>query len=133
MSNYSSGDKTFVTGVLTQSYSSNLSRTDTSARGMFVLPPYSVIKDITIYGAVANPGGTARISLSSNGGTAGALLAAFNVKTNGAVSRPSSFDRLWAANDPNPVEVVGLYAEDGSASNAGGPWTILIETIGVRS
>jgi hypothetical protein len=133
MGNYRQGDVTFVNGVITVSYSSNIVRTDTSAKELFVLPPYSVIKDVIFYGPVSNAGTSARISLSSTGGGAGEFIANFNVKTNGVVSHPSSFDRLWAANDNNPIIVTGIYAEDGSASNTGGPYTVVVETIGNRS
>ena len=133
MSNYRSGDRTFVSGVQTASFSSNLSRTDTSAREMFVLPPRSVIKQVIIYGVRSDAGTSARISISSTGGGAGEFIANFNVKGNGPISYPSNVDRLWAADDPNPIIVTGVYAEDGGASTLGGPYTILFEIIGSRS
>lgn len=123
------GDKTYSAGVNSRSFASNLSRTATSAAELFTIPPYSVIKDVRIIGAKSDAGTSARISLSSNGGSTGGLLAQFNVKTNGAVSYPSSWDPLWASTNPNPVTVTGLYAEDGAGSSTGGPWTVILDII----
>lgn len=129
MTNYRPGNRSFGQGTIKRAYASNLSRTATSAAELFVLPPYSIISRITVSGPVSNAGTSARISLGSNGGTMGALISQFNVKANGTVSYPSSFAYDWAANDPNPVVVVGLYAEDGNGSSAGGPWQIEVETL----
>lgn len=126
MPNY---DTTYPSGITPRSFASNLSRTATSAAELMVLPPYSVIKSIAVIGPKSNAGTSGRVSLGSNGGTMGALLANFNVKTNGEVSYPSSFNPDWAASDPNPVVVVGLYAEDGSASSSGGPWKIVVDVL----
>lgn len=119
----------YPAGINPRSFASNLSRTATSAAELMTLPPYSTIKSIVLIGPKSNAGTSGRISLGSNGGTMGALLANFNVKTNGEVSYPSSFDADWAANDPNPVTIVGLYAEDGSASSSGGPWKIVVDVL----
>ena len=129
MSNYQPGNTSFSQGALKRSYASNLSRTATSAAELFTLPPYSIISSISVKGPVSNAGTSARISLGSNGGATNGLLSAFNVKANGTVSYPSSFAYDWAANDPNPVVVTGIYAEDGNASNTGGPWLIEVETL----
>lgn len=132
MSTYRIGDKSFDNGTVTQSFSSNLSRTATSRAYLFTLPPKPVIKSVTIIGAKSDAGTSARISLGSSGGGT-ELLANFNVKTNGEVSYPSSFDMTPAtAWNTNPIDIFGIYAEDGSASSAGGPWTIIVEVLGTE-
>ena len=129
MATYRPGDRTFINGIHPRSFSSNISRTDTSAADLYALPPKSRIKQITILGPKSDAGTSARISLTSNGGAAGALLAHFNVKANGGVSYPSSFDPDWAINDPNPTIVTAVYAEDGAGASVGGPWSIVIDTL----
>lgn len=127
---YSGGDMSFTHGVNVRSFSSNLSRTATSAAELFTLPPYSVVKQVTVIGAKSDAGTSARISLGSSGGAGTEFLSQFNVKANGTVSYPSSFAATVAAADPNPIIVTGVYAEDGDASTAGGPWTIIFDVIG---
>lgn len=130
MSDYSIGDPTFESGVQPRSYASNLSRTATSEAYLFTLPAKAVIKQVTVIGAKSNAGTSASISLGSTGAGSD-ILAAFNVKTNGEVSYPSSFNATPAsAWHTEPIDVYGTYAEDGSASNTGGPWTIVVDVIG---
>jgi len=121
------GDKSYYVGVHSKSFSSNISRTATSAAELFVLPAHSVIKQVTVIGAVSNAGGIATLSIGSNGGGGKDFLADLNVKTNGVVSYPSSFNAFGGQNDPNPVILTATYAEDGNASTAGGPWTVVVD------
>lgn len=123
------GDTTYGYGVHPRSYSSNISRTATSAVELFTLPPYSVITQVTIIGAKSNAGTSARLSLGSTGGAGKEFLADFNVKANGNVSYPSDFGSTVGQANPNPITITGTYAEDGSASNTGGPWTVVVETV----
>ena len=133
MGEYRIGDQTFSNGVVVQSFSSNLSRTATSAAYLFTLPAKAVIKQVTVLGVKSNAGTSARISLGSTGTSAVGILDQFNVKTNGEVSYPSSFDRTPAsAWHSSPIDVYGIYAEDGSASNTGGPWTVVVDVLGVE-
>lgn len=133
MSQYRIGDKTFRNGVTSRSFSSNLSRTATSAAYLFTLPAKPIVKSVTVIGVKSNAGGTARISLGSTGTSASGFLDQFNIKTNGVVSYPSSFDMTPAdAWNTAPIDIYGVYAEDGSASNTGGPWTVIVEVLGVE-
>lgn len=130
---YSIGNESFSRGVHTTSFSSNISRTATTAAYLFTLPAKPVIKSVTIIGAKADTNGIATLSLGSNGGTGKELLADFNVKTNGEVSYPSSFAVTPAsAWDTNPIQVVGTFAENGGGSSAGGPWTVIVEVLGTQ-
>lgn len=116
-------------GVVSKAYASNISRTTTSSSVLFTLPPFTTIIGISINGTPASNAGTsARISIGSSGGGGKDFVADYNVKSNNGQSLPSSA-KLGNTNDPNPTIVTAIYAEDGSASNAGGPWTILFETI----
>ena len=126
---YRGGASGYPHGIAVRSYSSNISRTDTTARSMFVLPPKTVISDIRVIGPASNAGGEATISLGSDGGGGTDFLANLNVKA-GTVSRPSDFGATAGAGDTNWINIEGVYAEDGGASTVGGPWTIYIETIG---
>lgn len=123
------GNKTWGAGADVRSFSSNISRTDTASAELFTLPPYAVIKQVTIIGAKSDAGTSGRISLGSNGGGGKDFLADFNVKANGVVSYPSSFGAFAGENDPNPIVVTAKYAEDGAASTVGGPWTIIVDLV----
>ena len=133
MGEYRIGDVAFPNGTVTQSFASNLSRTATSAAYLFTLPAKSVVKQITVIGAKSNAGTSARISLGSSGTSASGFLDQFNVKANGEVSYPSSFDPTPAsAWHTSPIDIYGVYAEDGAASNTGGPWTVVVDVLGVE-
>lgn len=127
------GDKSYGAGYEVVAFSSNISRTDTSSAELFTIPPYSRVKQITVIGTRSNAGTLAHISIGSNGGGGNDFLAAgalgWDVKGNGALSVPSSVSFDVAANDPNPVVVTAKYTETGSASNTGGPWTIVMELL----
>ena len=132
MGEYRIGAVAFPNGTVTQSFASNLSRTATSRAYLFTLPAKPVISDVRLIGPKSNAGTSARISLTSSGG-GGIILDQFNVKANGEVSYPSSFDPTPAdAWNTAPIDVYGIYAEDGAASNTGGPWTIVVTVLGVE-
>ena len=71
-----------------------------------------------------------------NAGNAGYFLAALDVKNTtitsggGGQSVPSGVANLGTALAFR-TEVQGIYAEAGSASNTGGPWTILMDVLDV--
>jgi|ERR1035437_1498178 hypothetical protein len=118
-------------GALVKAFASNVGRGNTSASAMFTLPAGSTILAALISGTVASDASTsARISIQSSGGIAKEFLADFNVKTNGAAqSFPSSFKLGTISPATNPTTLTATYAEDGSGSSTGGPWTITVLTI----
>jgi len=120
----------YPSGRQLRAYASNVGRGNTSSAEAFTIPANSTILRIGIEGKVASNAGTSgRVSLGSSGGSGKDFLADFNVKTNGVgVSFPSS-GNFGATGDPNPTTVTAIYAEDGSASNTGGPWVVWMEII----
>lgn len=108
-----------------------VSRTDTTATVKAVLPGDSTILDIAIIGAASNAGTTATLSIG-NTSTATEYVNAQDVKTAGGIIRPTA--TASATNLPNlenppistDIQIYAKYAETGTASSAGGPYTVLI-------
>lgn len=121
-------DGSWINGHTQLAYASNLGRGNTAASVLFTIPARSTIIGLQISGTKSNASISARISIGSSGGAGNDFLSDYDVKGSGNVSIPSS-TLLGFFNDPNPIQVTGTYAETGSASNAGGPWLIVMETI----
>lgn len=98
-------------------------RTDTTPKNLYVLPPNAVLHRVEIAGTVAsNAGTTATVDVGKTG-TQNFFVAAHDVKTAG------KGDAANVAVTKNPgaqggVQVTATYAETGTASSAGGPWTV---------
>ena len=110
-----------------------IARTDTSAKTLGVLPQDAQIIGMTVWGAAASNAGTsATISVGKSGGTGSEYLATYDVKTAGTGAGQTTpngaklFSPTAAAAD---TTVTGVYAESGTASTSGGPWTCIIEYI----
>lgn len=101
-----------------------IARTDTSAKDLFQLPAGAVIDDLVIFGpAASNAGTTATISVGKTG-TNNHFVNAFDVKgTTGAGNQHPAATNLGSVG-ASAITVVGIYAESGAASTAGGPWTV---------
>jgi hypothetical protein len=114
----------FGTGVNT------LARTDTSAKTLFTLPPNAVPITLTIFGsAVSNAGTSATISVGKAGGTGSEFLSAFDVKgsTGAGQQNPTAAANLNASIGTTALAITGTYAETGTASTSGGPWTVIMD------
>lgn len=123
----SAGSSAAIPAVLRGS----LARTDTSAKALGVIPANSIITAIRIYAAAAsNAGTTATLSLGKSGGTGTEYLNGHDVKTTatGAGQVNPNGGVLGSIGTAN-ITLTGIYAETGSASNAGGPWSVYVEYI----
>lgn len=108
-------------------------RTDTTAAVKAVLPGDATIIDIRIAGVASNAATTATISIGSTS-TATEYINAQDVKTAGGMIRPTA---TFSTNLPNlensPVTgdlpIYAKYAETGTASSSGGPYTVLVEYV----
>lgn len=118
-------------GSVTQIKTAVISRTDTTAKTLFDLPPNACITDVKMIGTASNAATTATISLGVPGSDT-AILNAHDVKTTGGVTRVAGTTAQagYFFNIVGPAfTVTGKYAETGTASTAGGPWTIAVEYI----
>ncbi|SRR5260221_9454651 len=120
-----------------QTYRGFVSRTDTTAKDLFTLPKNSRILFFLVWGnAASDAGTTAVLKLGKKGGTGAEFLAAYDVKTaasgNGLTLPNAQLLEGYNTASPNvdnakqsvDVTVTGTYAETGTASTTGGPWTI---------
>lgn len=106
-----------------------ISRTTTASTVLAVLPADATILFMVVRStAVSDAGTTATISLG-NLSSATAYINALNVKTTPAANTPtmvvqSNLGNISGIPLGSDQQVVGVYAESGTASTAGGPWVI---------
>jgi hypothetical protein len=109
-----------------------IARTDTSAKVLGVLPKDAQITRVSVWGAaVSNAATTATVSVGKSGGTGAEYLSAFDVKgaTGAGQQTPAAALLMAPTAAASDTTVTGTYAETGTASTAGGPWTCLIEFV----
>lgn len=105
-------------------------RTDTTASLKCVLPADASIVDVDIFGVASNAATTATISVGTTT-TSNEIINAQDVKTAGGHIRPTT---SWSTNYPNQtnyplgadIQIYAKYAETGTASTLGGPYTIVV-------
>jgi len=113
-------------------YTNHVARTDTTAKSLFVLEQGDIPMGLSIYTPAASNAGTgALLSIGSTGNVAyfagGLQLKSGNLGRLGRAT-PSTVSNLMA---PLPFQttVTATYAEYGTASTAGGPWTVVMEVL----
>jgi hypothetical protein len=98
----------------------SVARTDTSAKDLFVIPKGSTIVNTILMGAVSDAGTTATVDVG-NSGDADAYIDATNVLS---VSSQTLAPAVAQGELLVDTLIQGIYAESGTASTAGGDWTI---------
>jgi hypothetical protein len=110
----------------------SLARTDTTAKELFKLPKGSLITGMYVIGAaVSNAATTATIGIGSNT-TANQFMTGYDVKTAATgegynIAGAAAVGSAMATGLTADTSVYGIYAETGTASTAGGPWTVKVE------
>ena|ERR1700690_444830 len=127
-------DVEFQNGRNVTQFVGSVARTDTTAKTLFTLPAGSIPVGITyVATAPSNAGTTATLSVGRVGGGATDFLAATDIKTagtGGGSQHPSaSASTLYGVALAAATVVTGTYAETGGASNAGGPWLVVMDVI----
>lgn len=128
-------DATFTQGRRTRvPFVGSVARTDTTAKVLFTLPAGCIPVSISFAAtAPSNAGTTATLSVGIGGGSATAFLNAVDIKTagTGGGSQSPTASASTQFGVPLAVDTVvnGTYAETGGASNAGGPWVVIIEAL----
>jgi len=116
----------------TYSVRNTIARTDTSAKNLFRLPAYARPIRLSIFGTAASDAGTtATISVGKTGANTH-FLNGHDVKTSSSGAgqvHPNGATNLDAVVGTSDIQVTGIYAETGSASTAGGPWTVVIDFV----
>lgn len=111
-----------------------VARTDTVASVKAMLPADSTVIDIKIVGVASNAATTATLSIGTTS-TATEWINAQDVKTAGGMIRPTT--TYSAVNLPNveslplgsDIQIFAKYAETGTASTLGGPYTVIVEFV----
>lgn len=119
------------TGVIA-TYRATISRTDTTAKTLFTLPAGAIPVKLSVFAvAGSNAGTSATISVGKSGGTGTEYLNGFSVL--GAAGQgqntPNAATNLHASVGSAAQAITGVYAESGTASTAGGPWTVTLDVV----
>ena len=116
-------------GNVIQAKVGTVARTNTSAKTLFVLPADAMIVGIRMFGTASDAGTSATVTLKNvpfDTGTAATFATADAKTTTGAVTTGSlsgiAYSRVGIAQ-----QITATYVEDGTASTAGGDWTIVVE------
>lgn len=119
-------DGTGNAGVLVAT--ATVARTDTVAKDLFSLPAGARIVGIEVeVPVVSNAATTANVAVGVKGGSGTQYSTALDVKTAAGIVRPTTQAQVanWSIGSA-AVTVTGTYAETGTASTAGGPFTVRI-------
>lgn len=104
-----------------------IARTDTTAKNLFTIPAGAVVTGTRLFaGTASNAATTATVSIGKTG-TTNRYLNAADVKTSaGLVSGTAAQNtNLYTVESATAeTQIVGIYAETGTASTTGGPWTV---------
>jgi hypothetical protein len=106
-------------------------RTDTSATVKLILPADASILNIVMTGSTASDAATTAtvtLTVSDNTGTI-STGTAVNVKTTGATTQivqMSALPNLQPSPLTGDLKINATYAETGTASTTGGPWTFIV-------
>lgn len=127
-------DPLFKAGHNVTTFVGSVARTDTTAKVLFRLPAGSIPTNILVAAtAPSNAATTATLSVGTVGGAATDFLNAVDVKTagtGGGSQKPTgSASTKFGVPLAADTDVTGTYAETGAASNAGGPWVVIIEAL----
>jgi hypothetical protein len=130
--NVASTYSNFPRGRSVVAFTNQVARTDTSAKDLFALKAGDIPLRLMVYGATAsNASVAATLSIGSTSNVA-YFVGGLDVKTAtsaGAVQAiPSSAANLMARLAFDTI-VQATYAEAGTASTAGGPWTVVMEVL----
>lgn len=109
-----------------------VARTDTSNKAIGVLPANVQIADVTIYFSTAsNAGTTATVSCGKTSATPTEYINAADVKAGATLQRGGASATMPVTNyggvGASAVIVYCKYAETGTASTTGGPFTVIID------
>lgn len=122
VANFYPGNK--VLGVV----AGTIARADTAAKTLGTIPPGGIPVGVRWFGGVnSDAGTTAKISVGYTTGTE--FINAVSVAASSTSQTfPASGANLGASiSDTDPTTITGLYAETGTASTTGGPWTVIVE------
>ena len=126
-------DNSFTQGRNLTQFVGSIARTDTASKILFNLPTNCIPVAITVSSsAVSNAGTTATISIGKPGGAGTEFLTTQDVKgANGSGHQHFAGPAASLYGTPLAVGggVTGIYAETGGASNAGGPWIVIMDVL----
>lgn len=107
-----------------------IARTDTAAKNLFTLPPFAQVVDVTIWvGTASNAGTTATVSVGKTG-TNTFFINGQDVKGTSGKVRPTALSNGFASlSSTATTQIVGIYAETGTASSTGGPFTVQVDFV----
>ena len=112
--------KSFGTKVAT------VARTNTTAKNLFTLPANAIPISVSIYSGTASDAATTATVSVGKTGTNTYFVNAQDVKGVSGQIPCAAAANLGASVGTSSIQVVGIYAETGTASTTGGPFTVIM-------
>lgn len=106
-----------------------LARTDTTAKNLFVLPAGAIPLSMSIYSGTASDAATTAVVSVGKTGTATYFVSAQDVKGASGQLPCAAAAHLGVSVGAAAVQVIGTYAETGSASTTGGPFRVTMDYV----
>jgi hypothetical protein len=112
----------------------SLARTDTTAKELFYIPKDAYITGIYVIGSAASDAATSAVVSIGTSASANEIMASYDVKTAATgegynIAGAAAVGTYMNTKTTGDVLVKGIYAETGTASATGGPWTIKVEYV----
>jgi hypothetical protein len=123
---------TSVSGRDPVTFTNRVARTDTTAKDLFKLKRGWVPLSLSLYSAAASDAGTSALLSIGSTGNAAYFAGPMQVKTGmHSVLGPSTPSTVSNLMEPLAFDTVvtGTYAEYGTGSTAGGPWTVVLQVL----
>jgi len=113
--------------VMTGKKIGSIARTDTTAKNLFTLPANTVVIGLKLISGVAsNATTTATVSVGITG-TNTYFISGADVKTAAGQLSAAAATNVGTNVGTSAVQVVGIYAETGTASTTGGPFLVVMD------
>ena len=114
-------------------YTNRVARTDTTAKDLFLLKAGWIPLNLELYASAASNAGTG--ALLSIGSTSNAAYFSVGIQLKSGTQSVGQSTPSTATNLMEPLEfdtmVQATYAEYGTASTSGGPWTVTMSVLRV--
>lgn len=106
-----------------------LARTDTSVKNLFTLPATAIPLSISIYSGTASDAATTAVVSVGKTGTNTYFVNAQDVKGASGQLPCAAAAHLGVSVGAAAIQVVGIYAETGTASGTGGPFRVTMDYV----
>lgn len=120
------GTAKFGSGKILYQKSNTVARTDTTAKSLFVIPALAEIVEIIISGNTASNAGTTAVLDIGKTGSNSFFVNDYSLLTASGLGVHVPAAVNMGSVGATDITVNATYAETGTASTTGGPWTVTV-------